>query len=130
MGFRVRRSLAGGAIAAAAVAAAVVAGPAMTGQDAAQASHNAYQNIYHSNQSVVPVLTFANDVGASSGLSRGYSSCCYRSPSIYLGAGHDAIVTYRERTYATRISATGWSSLPALNSPGHITVRIVNNGGN
>ena len=122
-----------GLVAAASVAAGLTVGPAVVAPDSAsqaQAHHTRYQNVYHSNSSVYPTLTLGNDVGGTFRLGRGASSCCYNYPTAYVGAEHDLIVTSREYPrFAQRYSAAGWHALPRLASPGHLTIKIVNNGG-
>jgi len=117
----------------AALAVAVAAGFTGTAivAPSAQAHHNYYQSIYHSTRSVVPSLTYANDVGTVRGLGQStVGTCCYNNASVYVGSAHDLIETSRENpNWVRRLANTGWYPVARLASPGHMTYRAVPNGG-
>lgn len=93
----------------------------------ALAYHNAYTSLYVSTAGVpYESVLFGNHAGTNFYVSPGSTSCCYVQPDAYVPAGRDLLFFSKEYpNWSYRAAATGWTPVPRLTSPQHITVRQV-----
>ncbi len=127
------RRAAAGLIAFLATALMLVAAPAVTMPGAsapvaqAQAHHTSGTAVQAASNSLsgIDLYNASNGVRMRVNPGTGFICCYPNSVYAYVPAGRDIVVTWRESSTVTRLTATGWNYVPRIANPQHATLRVI-----